>query len=81
MPRTNPKYELLDAITVAASGAYARLEGKVDPQTVLYETMRTRPRIENPQAFVEVIIAELGVERYLQMLRAVSGETVLGQAA
>ena len=70
-----PRFELIEALSVAAADANVILDKKYDlkdefnPDVILWETM-LKNKIYEPGEFIVGIIAECGLERYLQMRRA-----------
>lgn len=72
-----PRFELVEALSTAAAKTNVILDKKYglkdefNPDVIIWETMLAN-RIYEPGKFIVSIIAECGLERYLQMRRAVS---------
>ncbi len=61
-----PKYEYIEALTVAAAGAYEILDGQYNPDVVFWEASLVN-RIDDPGKFMVAIINELGRDKYLEI--------------
>jgi hypothetical protein len=69
-----PKYELLEALTNAAKGAYQLLDGRYNPDVVFWETLEVN-RINDPGGFIVGIINELGYEQYQKIREIIMGKS------
>ncbi len=58
-----PKYEHVEALVTASTGAYEILGGRYNPDVVFWEAMLVN-RIQDPGGFMVALINEVGCNQY-----------------
>lgn len=75
-----PKYEYIEALTVAAAGAHEILDGQVNPDVVFWEASLENG-FQKPGELIVALIAECGLEKYLEVRDTIVGIKSLEKAA
>jgi len=75
------RYEYVEGLTVAAAGAYEILDGQYNPDVVFWEAALENNRVQDPGELIVAIIAECGLQRYLEIRDRIAAEEVLTKAA
>ncbi len=81
MPFKKPRYEFIDALTVASAGAYEILDDQYNPDVVFWEATLENGFFEEPGELIVAIIAECGLQKYLEMRERIAGVKILEKAA
>lgn len=68
-----PRYDLVDALTVAAHNTYHALDARYNPDVVLWEVLEVN-RYKNVGGFIVGLIDELSYQEYLEIREKIAAD-------